>query len=619
MYWNTLNPYNMSERRVVMGFGTIEGMSDERNRSLRGWYWYDWANQAFALTVLTVLVPQLMSSMFELATGGGTEVGSMVVTGDTFYAIVLGAASLFVAIVSPVIGAIADRMPIKKKILWAYTIVGVIFTGMMGVAPHLGSGSDYKFLAFCLVIGNIGFSGGNVIYYAFMPYLAEKAQIDHVSSWGTAYGFFGGSTILIVHLVVGETGFFGMSTKWSPWVLSFVFVTTALWWLGFGMALFRNTPEPEIPRPKQYDSVKDAVFDGMREVRKTFGEVRKFKILAIYLLSFLLFFDGINTIGGMASAFGDSVLRINPSMNFVLLLMVNITAIPATVVGGKLADRFGTKRVLSWSLGVYSVVAILAVGFAPLELEDDHERYDFQYDFDEESGKYGLTVLYEKDGSVKGWVSKAGDGDQSFRDAFFEFMILSSTDSDRWGDDDVVMEYLTVEQASGLVGKMGDVSDHRFSFSFRGGDFDGSRSVGDEHPTIIEGDLVDWWPNLLRDNLWKPLNFGVSLQWVLLGMMVGVVMGTASAQARSLMVFMTPKSRVSEFFGFFGFIMKAAAVFGPIVYAISAATMGSRMAVVSVLVVILIGWSLFPLIDVEEGIRVAKQEDLDAGFISEEE
>ncbi len=85
----------------------------------------------------------------------------------------LCAASLFVAIVSPVIGAIADRMPIKKKILWAYTIVGVIFTGMMGVAPHLGSGSDYKFLAFCLVIGNIGFSGGNVIYYAFMPYLAE--------------------------------------------------------------------------------------------------------------------------------------------------------------------------------------------------------------------------------------------------------------------------------------------------------------------------------------------------------------------------------------------------------------------------------------------------------------
>jgi UMF1 family MFS transporter len=600
-----------------MSFGTIDGMSDEANKALRSWYWYDWANQAFALTVLTVLVPQLLSNMFELSTGGGAEVGSLKITGDTFYAIVLGSASLFVAIVSPVLGAIADRVPIKKKILWVYTIVGVLFTAMMGVAPHLGAGSAYRFLAFCLVIGNIGFAGGNVIYYAFMPNLADRDSMDHVSSWGYAYGFAGGSLLLIVHLTVGQTGFFGIWDAWGPWPLSFIFATSAMWWLGFGMQLFRYTPEPEIPNPKEYGSTVEAIRDGMREVGKTFGEIKKFKILAIYLASYLMFFDGINTIGGMASAFGDSVLRLNPTMNFVLLLMVNITAVPMSVVGGKLAERFGTKRVLGWSLGVYAVVAILAVGFAPLELEDDHERYDFQYDFDEDRGEYKLTVLYEKDASVKGWVSKTGDGDQSFRDAFFEYMIVTSTDSERWGDDDVVREYLTPEQASGLVSKMGEVSDHRFSFSFRGGDMGESRSVGDEHPTIIEGELADWWPNLLRDNVWEPLNFGVSLQWIMLGMMVGVVMGTAGAQARSLFTMLTPSSRSTEFFGFFGFIGKAAAVFGPIVYAISAATMGSRMAVASVVVVILIGWSLFIFIDVEEGIRVARQEDIAAGLIPE--
>ena len=218
-----------------MSFGTIEGMDVEKNKALRSWYWYDWANQAFALTVLTVLVPQLLSSMFELSTGGGADVGSLKITGDTFYAIVLGSASLFVAIVSPVLGAIADRMPIKKNILWAYTIVGVLFTAMMGVAPHLDVGSGYRFLAFCLVIGNIGFAGGNVIYYAFMPNLADRGSMDHVSSWGYAYGFAGGSLILIVHLLVGLTGFFGVSTPWSPWVLSFIFVTSAMWRLGFGM------------------------------------------------------------------------------------------------------------------------------------------------------------------------------------------------------------------------------------------------------------------------------------------------------------------------------------------------------------------------------------------------
>jgi len=606
-----------------MGFGTIEGMDVEKNKALRSWYWYDWANQAFALTVLTVLVPQLLSSMFELSTGGGADVGSLKITGDTFYAIVLGSASLFVAIVSPVLGAIADRMPIKKNILWAYTIVGVLFTAMMGVAPHLDVGSGYRFLAFCLVIGNIGFAGGNVIYYAFMPNLADRGSMDHVSSWGYAYGFAGGSLILIVHLLVGLTGFFGVSTPWSPWVLSFIFVTSAMWWLGFGMQLFRHTPEPNIPNPKEYGSAMEAVRDGIREVRKTFGEIRKFKILAIYLASYLLFFDGINTIGGMASAFGDSVLRLNPTMNFVLLLMVNITAVPMTVIGGKLANRFGTKRVLGWSLGVYAIVAILAVGFAPLELEDDHERYDFQYDFNPEigeGGEYELTTLYDR--GVKGWVSKNGQGDQAFREAFFENMFETMPeegDNGRWSDDDVVLESITDGQAAEIVEKMGEMSDHRFSFSFRGGDQDGMRSVGDEHPTIIEGELADWWPNLLRDNVWKPLNFGVSLQWIMLGMMVGIVMGTAGAQARSLFTMLTPASRSTEFFGFFGFIGKAAAVFGPIVYAISAATMGSRMAVASIVVVILVGWSLFIFIDVEEGVRVARQEDIDAGYVSEEE
>jgi len=601
-----------------MGFGTIEGMGDGGNKALRSWYWYDWANQAFALTVLTVLVPQLLSSMFELSTGGGTEVGSLKITGDTFYAIILGSASLFVAIVSPVLGAIADRMPIKKKILWVYTVVGVLFTAMMGVAPHLEAGSAYRFLAFCLVIGNIGFAGGNVIYYAFMPNLADRDSMDHVSSWGYAYGFAGGSLILVVHLLVGLTGFFGVSDPWSPWVLSFIFVTSAMWWLGFGMQLFRNTPEPEIPNPKEYGSALEAVRDGIREVKKTFGEIRKFKILAIYLASYLLFFDGINTIGGMASAFGDSVLRLNPTMNFVLLLMVNITAVPMTVIGGKLANRFGTKRVLGWSLGVYAVVAILAVGFAPLELEGDHERYDFQYDFNDETSEYELTTLYDR--GVKGWVSKSGDGDLKFRESFFEYMfetVPDTSENERWSDDDVVIDSISVSQATSLRSEVAMMGEHRFSFSFKGGDLDGSRYVGEEHPTIIEGELADWWPNLLRDKVWEPLNFGVSLQWIMLGMMVGIVMGTAGAQARSLFTMLTPSSRSTEFFGFFGFIGKAAAVFGPIVYAISAATMGSRVAVASIVVVILIGWSLFIFIDVEEGVRVARQEDIEAGLIVE--
>ncbi|PDH22659.1 MAG: hypothetical protein CND29_03855, partial [Marine Group II euryarchaeote MED-G36] len=93
----------------------LDKMSAEEKKSLKSWYWYDWANQAFALTVLTVVVPFLLSSMFNLATGGGKEYAGWEVTGDGFYAIVLAISSMFVAISSPILGAVADRMPIKKK------------------------------------------------------------------------------------------------------------------------------------------------------------------------------------------------------------------------------------------------------------------------------------------------------------------------------------------------------------------------------------------------------------------------------------------------------------------------------------------------------------------------
>jgi len=566
--------------------------NEQERDALQGWYWYDWANQAFALTVLTVVVPALTASMYNTATG--TQ------SGDSFYALVLGLSSLFVALVSPVLGAIADRIEIKRKILWAYTIVGVIFTAMMGLAPFLGEGTNYMFLAICLVIGNIGFAGGNVIYYAFMPYLAEKEDVDHVSSWGYAYGFMGGSSLLIVHLGLGLTlGF-------TPTILAFIFVTSALWWLGWGYQLFLKTPEPKLPSPKEYESSMEAVKDGFREVANTFREIKKYKALSIFLVSYLLFFDGVNTIGGMAAAYGESVLRLSTTMNFVLLLMVNIVAIPMTIIGGKAARRFGTKEVLTGALIVYCVVAILAVGFAPLDLNDDHERYDFQYDWDEADDAYELTTLYDR--GVDAWVSDSGEGDAKFRDAFMEFL------QDDSGDE---RSSLPIDEATVLASRMMGELDHRFSFSFNGGDLDGERSVGIIHPTMIGDGELSWWPETLRDNLWEPLGFGVNLQWIMLGTMVGIVMGTVGAQARSMMVMLTPRTKAAEFFGFFGFIGKAAAFIGPIIYSISANLYNSRVAVFTIMIVILAGTALLTRVDLEEGAATAAAIDREAWESSE--
>ena len=171
----------------------MASMPDEDKKALKGWYFFDWANQAYALTVMTVIAPALMASLYNQATG--TQ------SGDAFYAYVLTFSMVFVVITAPALGVIADRFPIKKKLLKWYTAVGIIFTALMGAAPYFGS-DGYIVLAMIFTLGTIGFTGGNVIYYSFMPYMADRRCQDHVSTWGYMYGFMGGSILLVFHLIL---------------------------------------------------------------------------------------------------------------------------------------------------------------------------------------------------------------------------------------------------------------------------------------------------------------------------------------------------------------------------------------------------------------------------------
>ena len=647
----------------------VEGLSDEDRNAWKGWYFFDWANQAYALTVMTVIAPALMASLYNQATG--TQ------TGDSFYATVLTLSMLFVIATAPALGVIADRMPIKKKLLKWYTVVGIAFTALMGAAPYFGS-DGYMVLAVMFTIGTIGFTGGNVIYYSFMPYLGKREDQDKVSTWGYMYGFMGGSMLLIFRLIILLGGFWD-----TNFTISVVFVTSALWWWGFGALMFKWTPEPEIASDLEWESL------GKNNISRVFGaaklaygqvittaiEIRKFKVLAFFLLAYLLFYDGVNTIASMASAFGESVLRLNPSMNVMLLLTVNIVAIPMTFVFGKLAEKKGTKFALMLALLIYCAVAVAAAGFAPLELEgeEDAERYDFQFEWNDETGLYEMTTLYER--GYEGWIAEDSEGDAAFRDAFQEhfpetdYSVEAAGDStlgtglmvclfilvmvvllggglmwlqeremgimgvfaafllvgvgifgasflaDEVGDAEVEeAKTITETDAIALVAAFAEEDAHRFSIIIIGGpegsSIAGSSEVGNTHPTVVDqGGPVDWWASTMRSLVWAPLGISVSLQWIILGLFVGCAMGSAGAQARSMFSQLTPKSRTSEFFGFFGFLGKSAAMIGTALYAIASTAFDSRVALLSITVVILAGTYLTSKVDIEEGIRVAQEED----------
>jgi MFS transporter, UMF1 family len=648
----------------------IGAMSDDDKKALKGWYFFDWANQAYALTVMTVIAPQVMSGLYNYATG--TQ------TGDAFYAKVLTISMLFIVVTAPALGVIADKMPIKKKLLKWYTVAGVIFTALMGAAPYFGS-EGYKIMAVMYVIGTVGFTGGNVIYYSFMPYLADKRSMDHVSSKGYAYGFMGGSMLLIFQLII-LLGPFGWDGNFR---LSTIFVTSALWWWGYGYLMFKWTPEPEIPNEMEWRGLKDATKVAYGQVFTTFKEIKKFKILAMYLLAYLLFYDGVNTIASMASAYGDSVLRLSLQLNIYLLLTVNIVAIPMTLLFGKLASAKGTKFALMLSLMIYCCVAVVAAGFAPLELDSsvtvdenglpqaaDAERYDFTFTWDNDTQTYNLTTLYDK--GYEGWISEEGAGDDEFRDAYQAYFPANSTDYvststssgslgagilmciailailatfgagilyiqnlemgwkgallalllvgsgifgislliDGQADEPELLYSIDAENASAIVAAFDDTNDHRWSILFVGGPESGSNEIGDSHPTNIDqGGHADGYASWMRSNVWAPLGMGVTAQWITLGMFVGVAMGAAGAQARSMFTLLIPQTRTSEFFGFFGFLGKSAAMIGTFLYAIASTKYDSRVAILTITIVILLGTFITSRIDLEEGIRVAEEED----------
>jgi MFS-type transporter involved in bile tolerance (Atg22 family) len=439
------------------------------------------------------------------------------------------------------------------------------------------------------------------------------------------------------------------------------------------MLMFKWTPEPEIPTNHEWEGLGKTVASAYSQVFKTLKEIKKFKVLALFLLAYLLFYDGVNTIASIASAFGESVLRLDPSMNIMLLLTVNIVAIPMTFVFGKLADKKGTKFALVTALLIYCVVSITAAGFAPLELEDetDADRFDFQFTYDNATGNYTLDTLQNR--GYEGWISEESEGDAEFRDAFQEHfpetdysveaagestiatglliclgilaalailgggIILIQQQEMGWigivaifvfvgagilgasllaesaaADDEEDVKSITEEQAILLVAAFDETDDHRFSIIIIGGNetIANAIEVGDRHPSVVEqGGPVDGWASLMRDNVWAPLGISVSMQWIILGLFVGCAMGSAGAQARSIFSQLTPKTRTSEFFGFFGFLGKSAAMMGTFLYGIASSTFDSRVAVLTVTVVILVGTYLTTRIDLEEGIRVAEEED----------
>ncbi|SDM01325.1 MFS transporter [Sediminibacillus halophilus] len=315
-----------------------------KNKRVRSWLFYDWGNSAFATTIMAAILPVFY---YDVAAQGLPEN-----TAASYWGYSQSLAVLLVAVMSPILGAISDYSAAKKQFLRFFAFMGMIASVLLA---FVGEG-DYLFASILLIVGTIGFSGGNVFYDAFLPEIAEEDNIDSISTRGFAYGYIGGGLLLAINvLMLLKHDWFGMPDQAVASRVSFA--TVGLWWFVFSIPLFRNVQEEK--KHQQQRSQSYAMI-GFKRVASTFRDLKQYRQLLVFLLAFWLYNDGVSTIIKMATIYGKDI-GIDTNSLITALLITQFIGIPSTFFFGWLAGKITPKRALLISL--YTYVAIVILGF----------------------------------------------------------------------------------------------------------------------------------------------------------------------------------------------------------------------------------------------------------------
>ncbi|HEV7241685.1 MAG TPA: MFS transporter [Thermoanaerobaculia bacterium] len=327
--------------------GILERLSLHR-RELRAWAMYDWAISAVQTTVMAAVFPIFYIQV------AGADVGAT--KANQWWAISNGLAIAIVAVLSPILGAIADLAAAKKKLLALTTAIGVLgCAGMFFIEP-----GALTFASMLFVVVTIGAAAAVVFYDSLLPHIASPSEVDRVSAAAFAIGYLGGGLLLAVNLaMIQKPAWFGLRETGGSLPVRLSMVTVALWWLIFSIPLFRRVPEPPRRLEQDEQAGQSAVRVAFGRLLETFHELRSFKHAFLMLVAFLIYNDGISTIQKMATAYGTE-LGIRRESLIAAILIVQFVGVPATFLFGALARWIGAKRSILAGLVIYLVVSVVA-------------------------------------------------------------------------------------------------------------------------------------------------------------------------------------------------------------------------------------------------------------------
>ncbi|MDD5401041.1 MAG: MFS transporter [Sulfurimonas sp.] len=311
-------------------------------RTIYSWALYDWANSAYATTVMAGFFPIFFKSYYS------TDVEVTLSTAHLGFANSIS--SFIIVLIAPLLGAMADSSSLKKKFLFLFAYLGIL----MSASLSLVSQGDWQLAAFIYILGNIGFMGADTFYDALLPSISNGKNVDYISGLGFAFGYLGGGILFGFNLFMLEKfSLFGLESEAEAIKLSFISV--ALWWAIFSLPLFLFVKEKKTKNRVTSSLIKD----GYLRLRNTFGKTKELKGVLLFLAAYWLYIDGVDTIIRMAVDYGMALGFDSKNLIFALLI-VQFVGFPATLLFAKLAQSWDTKKAIFLAIGIYLFITLWA-------------------------------------------------------------------------------------------------------------------------------------------------------------------------------------------------------------------------------------------------------------------
>jgi UMF1 family MFS transporter len=316
-----------------------------RDKKIISWALYDWANSSFATTVMAGFFPIMFKDFWSKGADPTLTTARL--------SLILSASGLLMAFLAPTLGALADHKGHKKQYIFLFMLLGVLATISLYFLPEGG----WIGASFAYGLGMIGFYASCVFYDSLMPSITTAENANEVSSYGFALGYLGGGVLFALNVAMTlKPDLFGLTSASQAVQISFLSV--GIWWFLFSIPLFVNVPELK-PEVETKESIAELARHAFASVWNTIKKIRKERNLAIFLLAYWLYIDGVYTVITMAVDYGKS-LNFETKHLISALLIVQFVGFPFAILFGRLTRYFRTKNLILFCLFVYMGTVIFA-------------------------------------------------------------------------------------------------------------------------------------------------------------------------------------------------------------------------------------------------------------------